>query len=120
MTDLDEKEQNHVRTAIRILQRQVGGQVPLADGLHYGIHTIRKVLNRGDVVGAKLAFRVARLAGIPLDDLLAGKFTPAGTCPHCGRSPDFADENTVVEDAPPSRPTPSRNGRGRAGLKAVK
>jgi hypothetical protein len=31
-----------------------------------------------------MALRVARLAGVPIDDVLAGKFPPAGTCPYCG------------------------------------
>jgi len=31
-----------------------------------------------------LAFRVARLAGVAVDDLLSGRFPPPGTCAYCG------------------------------------
>ena len=31
-----------------------------------------------------IAFRVARLAKVGVDDVLAGRFPPPGTCPHCG------------------------------------
>jgi hypothetical protein len=48
-------------------------------------------------VSPTLAFRVARLAGVSFDDLLAGRVLP-GACPHCGRMPDFADETTAIED----------------------
>lgn len=34
-----------------------------------------------------VAFRVARFAQVGVDDLLAGKLVPPGTCPHCGRGP---------------------------------
>ena len=31
-------------------------------------------------------YRVARLAKVSVDDVLTGKFPPAGTCPHCGNT----------------------------------
>jgi hypothetical protein len=31
-----------------------------------------------------MAFRVARLAGVGVDDILTGKYPPPGTCPLCG------------------------------------
>jgi hypothetical protein len=37
-------------------------------------------------VSASMAFRVARLAGVTVDDVLVGKFPPPGTCPHCGHA----------------------------------
>jgi hypothetical protein len=45
-----------------------------------------------------LALRVARFAGIPMDELLAGQWLSPRVCPHCGHLPeDFVDEETVVE-----------------------
>ncbi|HEX2687870.1 MAG TPA: hypothetical protein VHN14_14685 [Kofleriaceae bacterium] len=45
-----------------------------------------------------LALRVARLAGVPMDELLAGRWLSPRVCPHCGHPPDdFVDEETVVE-----------------------
>lgn len=44
------------------------------------------------------ALRVARVAGIAMDELLAGQWLSAQVCPHCGHPPeDFVDEKTVVE-----------------------
>ena len=38
----------------------------------------------GRVVGPLVAFRVARLAKVSVDDVLAGRFPEPGTCPACG------------------------------------
>jgi hypothetical protein len=45
-----------------------------------------------------LALRVERLAGVTMDELLAGQWLSSQVCPHCGHPPeDFGDEKTVVE-----------------------
>jgi hypothetical protein len=45
-----------------------------------------------------LALRVARFAGIAMDELLAGQWLSPRVCPHCGHPPeDFVDEETMVE-----------------------
>jgi hypothetical protein len=31
-----------------------------------------------------MAFRIARLVGVSVDDLVRGKFPEPGTCPRCG------------------------------------
>lgn len=69
----------NVRAAIRFLRIRCGGWVPLSKALRFTRSTLQKV-------GATpaVAFRVARLAGVGVDDLLAGKYPPPGTCPHCG------------------------------------
>lgn len=106
MTDLDEKEQNHVRAALNCLRRRVGGWEPLAKALGFTSTTVNHVAySRRKTVSASMAFRVARLAEISVDDLLAGRFLPPGACPHCGHVPtsDFTDEQTIVESA--ARPT---------------
>lgn len=100
MTDLDEKEQQHVRTALQYLRRRVGAWKPLADALGFQYDTVEKVANaRGRNVTASMAIRVARLAGVGVDDLLSGKYIP-GACSRCGYRPDFGDEETVVESPP--------------------
>lgn len=100
MSDLDEKEQNQVRTALHHLRRQFGTWAAVSDALHAGKKAIEMVAGRRRSVTASLAFRVARLADVSVDDLLAGRFLPPGACPKCGHLPDFADESTVVEDSP--------------------
>jgi len=102
---LTDKEQRHVRTALRFLRHRVGGWQPLADALGVKADTIGKVLRGGRAVTANLAYGVARLTDASIDDLLAGALLSPRTCPHCGRPPDdFVDEETVVTDrAPASR-----------------
>ncbi len=111
MTDLDEKEQSHVRVALRHIRRVVGAWAPIADALHYSLAAVEKTINGRCAVSPRMAFRVARLAGLSLDDLLAGRCLP-GACCRCGHLPDFGDEPTTVEDAP--RPVPF------GGLKLLK
>lgn len=96
MSDLDEKEQRHVRTALRYLRLRVGAWGPVAKVLRYQYDSIEKVVNGRRPVTPTLAIRVARLANVGIDDLLAGRHLP-GACPHCGHPLDFADEATVVE-----------------------
>ncbi len=97
MSDLTLTEQRHVRTALKALRRRAGAFKPLAEALHFGAETIRKTMYGRQPVTANMAFRVARLAGVPIDDLLAGRYLP-GACPRCGYVPDFADEATAVDD----------------------
>jgi hypothetical protein len=111
---LSEKEQRHVRTALRFLRLKVGGWQPLADALGVNVDSIGKVLRGARAVTTKLAFGVARLTDVSIDDLLAGALLSPRTCPHCGRPPDdFTDEETVVEDARQLRRTePAVNAPG--------
>ena len=96
---LTDKEQRHVRTALRFLRFKVGGWQPLADALGLKADTISKVLRSARDVTARLAYSVARLTDVSIDDLLAGALLSPRTCPHCGRPPDdFSDEETVVEE----------------------
>lgn len=98
---LSKKEQRHVRTALRFLRFRVAGWTPLADALGVKADSISKVLRGAREVTARLAYSVARLADVSIDDLLAGQWLSPRTCPHCGRPPDdFNDEETVVEARP--------------------
>jgi transcriptional regulator with XRE-family HTH domain len=100
---LTDKEQRHVRTALRFLRHRVGGWQPLADALGVKADTIGKVLRGGRAVTANLAYSVARLTDVSIDDLLAGALLSPRTCPHCGKPPDdFVDEETVVTDRVPT------------------
>jgi ribosomal protein L12E/L44/L45/RPP1/RPP2 len=100
---LSDKEQRHVRTAIRFLRFKVGGWAPLADALGLRADSLVKIVNaRGRDVTARLAYNVARLTDVSIDDLLSGALLSPRTCPHCGRAPDeseFVDEETVVDEA---------------------
>lgn len=99
MTDLDGKEQKHVRTALRFLCTSHGDWKSVARALPFESNNLRSIMRGDRDVSAMLAFRTARLAGVSVDDLLTGRFRP-GACPRCGHVPDFADEPTVVEGGP--------------------
>lgn len=105
MSDLDLKEQQNVRATLAFLRGQLGTVSTLAKALRFTPQTIGRVIKGDDAVTASMAFRVARLLDASVDDLLAGRYRP-GACPKCGHMPsylppsDFADESTVVEDAP--------------------
>jgi hypothetical protein len=42
----------------------------------------------GQTATPLVAFRVAKLAKVAVDDVLAGRFPAPGTCPHCGHVGD--------------------------------
>ncbi|HEX4335472.1 MAG TPA: hypothetical protein VH062_06130 [Polyangiaceae bacterium] len=89
MSDLTTGEQKNVRAALVFLRARTGGWKPLAKALRVHPLTLSK---RGIPISASLAVRVARLAAIGIDDVLGGKYPPAGSCPHCGhRKEDAAD-----------------------------
>jgi hypothetical protein len=98
VNDLSDREQRAVRTALRFLRRRVGAWGPLAKALRYEWDSIQKVATGKRAVTPALALRVARFAGIAMDELLAGQWLSARVCPHCGHpSNNFVDEETVEE-----------------------
>ena len=42
-----------------------------------------------------LALRIARLVGVGVDDVLGGKYPPAGVCPHCGNPASTTERDLV-------------------------
>ena len=82
--DLTKEEQTNVRAALRFLRVRCGGWEPLAKALRVGETTLTNVNLCKRTVTPILAFRVARFVKIGVDDLLTGKYPPAGACPHCG------------------------------------
>ncbi|MGH7634534.1 MAG: hypothetical protein ACRENC_12440, partial [Gemmatimonadaceae bacterium] len=79
MSDLTDKEQRHVRTALRALRLRVGAWAPLAKALRYEYDSIQKVATGKKAVTPALALRIARFAGVPLDELLAGQWLSSRT-----------------------------------------
>ena len=86
MSDLNPDEQKNVRAALRFLHARARGWGPLADALGFKRRTMESV-NQGQTVSATMAFRVAKLAGVSMEDLLTGKWPLPDVCPHCGRGP---------------------------------
>jgi len=93
--DLTAQEQGHVRTALKFLRARLGGWRPLAKVLRFGESTVGNIAAGHKAPSVAVAFRIARLVKVPVDDVLTGKFPPPGTCPHCGH---------CSRDFPPSAP----------------
>lgn len=84
MSDLTVDEQKNVRAALRFLRLRCGTWATVAKALHMGESTVGNIVIGRTVVTPTLTFRIARLVKVGVDDLLAGRFPPPGTCPHCG------------------------------------
>jgi plasmid maintenance system antidote protein VapI len=84
MTDLTPGEQSNVRTALRYFRREYGGWKSIAKMLGFELDSVSKVNLGGRNVSGSMAIRVARIAGVPVEALLAGKYPPPGTCEKCG------------------------------------
>ena len=98
MSDLNWEEQQRVRATLHYLRREVGGWIPLAHALKLHSDSLEKIANaRNRAVTAALAFRVARLADVGIDDLLKGCYRP-GACPHCGYLPNPEVDPTIADD----------------------
>lgn len=98
MSRLTDKEQRHVRTALRFLRFQCGSWKPIARALKSKPDTLRKIARARRVVTPALAVAVARLVDAPAAEVLDGTWISPRTCPHCGHPPDdFQDEEPVVE-----------------------
>jgi hypothetical protein len=82
--DFTAKEVAAVRGALRFLRLRCGAWAPLAKALGFQPLTLPKIAGGHKAVSATLVIRIAKFAKIGVDDLLAGNFPAAGTCPHCG------------------------------------
>jgi hypothetical protein len=90
MKGLGLQEQRNVLGALQFLRVRTGGWKPLAKALGFASSTMLNVKKGHRGVSASMAFRVSRLTAVPFDDLLDGKYPPAGACPHCGRGVEGA------------------------------
>ncbi len=79
----------YVRTALP----QYPEREPLANALKSKDVTLRAVA-RGTTATPSLAVRIAKLASVGVDDVLAGRFPEAGTCAHCGHRADAQEQES--------------------------
>jgi plasmid maintenance system antidote protein VapI len=82
---LTEAEQENGRRALRYLRVRAGGWKALATALGFHRKSITNV-SYGDGVSVHMVFRIARLAGVSVEDVISGRFPPPGACPHCGHT----------------------------------
>ena len=83
--DLTSEEIAAVKRALRVLRVRLGGYAQLSAALGVKPKTLAGAGVRTRKPSVGLALRAARLAGVALEDLLAGRWPKEGACPHCGR-----------------------------------
>ena len=84
-SDLTPEEQANAKRALRLLRLRYGTMAKLAEALSANPETVREAASKRGRPSAGLALRAARLAGVPLEDVLSGAWPKQGSCPHCGR-----------------------------------
>jgi hypothetical protein len=76
-------EQNHVKDAVRILRRLLGRR-RFGEAVGIGYRSTRHITESKRRVSAGMALRVARLAGVSVETILAGKWKGPRPCQTCG------------------------------------
>jgi hypothetical protein len=86
VSDLTAEEQKNARTALRFLRARSVTWKAIGKVLRFEECNLSKIACGSRPVTPTLAFRIAKLAKVSVDDVLTGQFPPAGTCPHCGHT----------------------------------
>lgn len=82
--DLSEDQQENVVNAIYFLRVRLEGIAPVARLLKIDPASVSNICARRRAPGPAIAFRLAKAVGVGVDDVLAGKWPEAGSCPRCG------------------------------------
>jgi hypothetical protein len=83
---LTPEERACIAVALRVLKVRHGSWKPVSKLLGVSVSLLQRAVGKGGRPSAGLAIRVARAAGVPVDDVLTGAFPVLGSCPMCGRS----------------------------------
>lgn len=81
--DLSAAEQEHVRNALYFMRAKFDTWRSIARLLHFEETTLVQSANGTRTVTASMAFRLARVANVKVDDLIAGRYPEPGLCPRC-------------------------------------
>jgi hypothetical protein len=84
---LTKEQRANVLASLRFLRIRAGRWKLLAKALGFEIITMKNVMKGINPASVNLAFQVSKLACVPFDDVVAGKYPVEGMCPHCGRGP---------------------------------
>lgn len=80
-------EETNVRAALRVMRDRYGAWAPVAKALRMHLKSLERIVSGRDRrVPAALSLRVAKTLGVPVEDVLQGKWPGPGACPRCGRS----------------------------------
>ena len=64
--------------------------------LHFRADSLNKVINGKYRVSASMAVRVAKIAAVGVDEVLAGRWPAKGTCPHCGHVAETSTSSATI------------------------
>ena len=79
--DLSPAEQAKTRRALEVLRIRLGTWLKVGEVLQLQRRTFARARRAPNL---QVGFRVARYVGVPLEDLLAGRWPQVGECPLCG------------------------------------
>lgn len=82
---LTPEQSDNVLRALRFLGKRYRTPAALAAALGVNVEAMWKARAPKRRKSARLALVVARVAGVGVDDVLAGKWPDGCECPHCGR-----------------------------------
>ena len=85
-------EQENVKKALRVLKLRLGGTDALAKALKSSVSALVWSCGANGHPTAGTAVRAARLAKVPIDDVVEGRFPRSGCCPYCGGLLDSGTE----------------------------
>lgn len=83
---LSAEEQANVRRAIHVLRIRFGSNARLARAIRMNADALQHAAVPSRRPSARLAMLVARVADVPIGDVLPGAWPKPGACPMCGRS----------------------------------
>ena len=83
--DLTSEEIVNVKRAIKVLRQRHDSYEALAPLMGVTRKALSHTVTRGRKPGVGLALRAARVAGVPLEEILSGAWPKEGACPMCGR-----------------------------------
>jgi hypothetical protein len=85
--DLSLAEQANVRALLRVLHAKFGRQwQSVSRALPVAQSALTATMSGRTEVSVTIAFRVAKLMGASIYDVINGTALPPGVCKHCGRS----------------------------------
>ena len=82
---LTPEEQACIKMSLAVLRIRYGTLRKLSVAMRITYKTLVRACNKNGKPTAGIAVRAARLAGVPIDDVLSGNFPKPGSCPMCGR-----------------------------------
>ena len=82
---LTPEEAANVAIVVKVLCVRLGTTTNVAKAMQTNPKPIQRAVSGKSQPSAGMAIKVAKLAGVPVDDVLSGAFPVAGSCPMCGR-----------------------------------